>query len=75
MKQIKDAFLRVSPNYNPQCALIMLNKKINHRFFATGGGDQGGRGGPPTRGAKGGPRNTLINPPTGTIVADKVIHF
>jgi hypothetical protein len=50
----------------------MINKKINHRFFAVGGGDSRPQS---SRGAKGGPRNMLVNPPSGTVVADKVIPF
>jgi aubergine-like protein len=60
--QIKSAFKRINENYHPQFAMIMINKKINQRFFASAPG--GGR-------YKDKP---LVNPPSGTIIADKVFE-
>jgi hypothetical protein len=50
----------------------MINKKINHRFFALSDNQSKRIGG--IRGGKEGPRNQLMNAPSGSIVADKVFN-
>lgn len=54
----------------PPLAYFIVTKRINDRFFCEDEGRGGGRGG---RGGQGGPKGGLTNPPSGTIVNDKVV--
>jgi hypothetical protein len=57
-KSIIGSFKTISKDYCPAFAEILVNKRISHRFFVKDPRDQ----------------LKLVNPPSGTIVADKVIE-
>ncbi|CAK67978.1 unnamed protein product (macronuclear) [Paramecium tetraurelia] len=59
--QMKNAIRSINKNYNPQFAVIMINKKINDRFFMVNGG-----------GGQNQQKQTLSNPPSGSVIADKI---
>ncbi|KAM3131412.1 hypothetical protein pb186bvf_016484 [Paramecium bursaria] len=66
ISSIKKAIAAIGEQYNPKFAAIMINKKITDRFFAENKnlpqGVQAGKQG-----------TSLINPPSGTIVSEKVV--
>ncbi|CAD8192080.1 unnamed protein product [Paramecium octaurelia] len=61
IQQMKNAIKSINKNYNPQFAVIMINKKINDRFFMINGG-----------GGQNQQKQQLSNPPSGSVIADKI---
>lgn len=56
VKQVFEAFSAIGDNYKPQVAFIIVNKKINQRFFLQTNNNN----------------RPYENPPSGSIVADKI---
>lgn len=57
LKEIHACFARIEPNYKPQFAEILVNKRISDRLFIQ----------------KGASREDCANAPGGTLVSDKIV--
>lgn len=63
INHILNAFKDINEKFNPELAIITVNKKIGLKFFSQSGNDRkGGRGKQEDHG--------LSNPLSGTIIAD-----